>query len=327
VFVEENARAQTVRAENSAEVLQKELADSQAKLSDIENRLRAKKQTHIGQLPEQIPANVQILNGARSQLDSLSIQIRSEQDHLTMVEGQLDAMRQGAGAEGMTSSTMAATQAAQKHVDDLQAQMASDRALGYTDKHPDIIRLQEEIKVAKADLAATKVDQPANREEMLKADPLYRQKLQERDMARLHLKELQTASASAQRQIGAYQSRVEAAPAVEQELTSLNREYEQEKSRNSDLNARYQAARSAESVAKNQGGERFSVLYPASYPDSPIEPQPLKIMAIALVLGVMLGAAGALGREFLDRAIYDTRAQQNEFAVPVLGENPRITAA
>jgi len=50
-------------------------------------------------------------------------------------------------------------------------------------------------------------------------------------------------------------------------------------------------------------------------------------MAIAIVLGLVLGAGAALGREFLDRAVYDSRALQNEFEVPVLGEIPRITAA
>ena len=50
-------------------------------------------------------------------------------------------------------------------------------------------------------------------------------------------------------------------------------------------------------------------------------------MSLAPVVGLVLGAAAALGREFLDRAVYDTRALQNEFEVPVLGEIPRITAA
>ena len=50
-------------------------------------------------------------------------------------------------------------------------------------------------------------------------------------------------------------------------------------------------------------------------------------MAVAVVAGIMLGAAAALGREFLDRSVYDSRALQNEFEVPVLGEIPRITAA
>ena len=326
VFVEENSKAQVVKTQNTTEVLEQTLADSQAKLTDLENRLRTKKQNYMGRLPEQIGSNVSMVNGARSQLESLSMQIRSEQDHLSMVEGQIDAMRQGSGVEGMTTSSLQAAQAAQKKVDDLQAQLSSDRALGYTDKHPDVIRLQEEIKQAKAEVVASKSNQPANRDEMLKADPIYRQKIQERDMARLHIRELQNASAGAQRQIGEFQSRVESAPVVEQELTSLEREYALEKTRYADLNTRYQQARVAEDVVRKQGGERFSVLYPADLPKTPIEPQPLKIMALAIVAGLVLGAAAALGREFLDRSVHDTRALQNEFEVPVLGEIPRIPA-
>jgi protein tyrosine kinase modulator len=325
VFVEENSKAQVVKTQNTTEVLEQALADSQAKLADLENKLRAKKQNYMGRLPEQIASNVSMVNGARSQLESLSMQIRSEQDHLSMVESQLDAMRQGSGVEGMTNSSLLAAQAAQKKVDDLQSQLASDRALGYQDKHPDVIRLQEEIKQAKAEVVASKT-QPSNRDEVLKTDPIYRGKIQEREMARLHIRELQNASAAAQRQIGEYQVRVESAPAVEQELTSLEREYSLEKTRYADLTTRYQQARVAEDVVRKQGGERFSVLYPADFPKSPIEPKPLKIMALAIVAGLVLGAGAALGREFLDRSVYDTRALQNEFEVPVLGEIPRIPA-
>src|SRR4051812_34069757 len=67
VFVEENSKAQTQKAENTAEVLQQQVADSQATLNDLENKLRAKKQNYIGRLPDQIGANVQMANGARSQ--------------------------------------------------------------------------------------------------------------------------------------------------------------------------------------------------------------------------------------------------------------------
>jgi len=122
------------------------------------------------------------------------------------------------------------------------------------------------------------------------------------------------------------QTPAQSAPVVEQELTSLDREYNLEKSRYGDLNSRYQNARVTEDVVRKQGGERFSILYPADLPKTPIEPQPLKIMALALVAGLVLGAAAALGREFLDRSVHDSRALQNEFEVPVLGEIPRIPA-
>ena len=324
VFVEENSKQIADRAANSADALESQTNESRARLNDLENKLRAKKQNFVGRLPEQIGANVQMVNGARSQFESISMQIRGEQERLSMLESQLDQMRQGVGAESFTSSAIAASQAGQKRIDDLEAQMAADRALGYTDKHPDIQRLQREIKQARADLAASKTETPASREETLKTDPLYRAKVQERDMAKLHIKELQNASAVAQRQIGEYQSRVESAPAVEQELASLDREYSSEKARYADLSSRLANARTAEDVARKQGGERFSILYPASLPTDPIEPQPLRIMAIAVVAGFVLGAVAAIGREFLDRSVHDSRALENEFEVPVLGEIPRI---
>ena len=326
VFVEENSKFQTNRAENSADVLEQQVATSQAKLTELENKLRAKKQTYVGRLPDQVGANVQMVNGARSQLESISMQIRGEQERLSMIESQINQMRQGVGAESMTSSGQAALLQAQKRIDDLEAQLAADRALGYTDKHPDIDRLQREIKQARADFAAQKVTQPANRDEMLKTDPIYQAKVQERDLARVHLRELQAASGSAQRQIGEYQNRVESAPVVEQELASVEREYTLEKARYTDLSTRFNNARMAEDLARKQGGERFSVLYTANLPDAPIEPQPLKIMALAIVAGLVLGAAAALGREFLDRSVHDSRALENEFEVPVLGEIPRIPA-
>src|SRR4029079_4927674 len=216
VFVEENSKAQVVKTQNTHQALEQTLAGSQAKLTELENKLRTNKQNYIGRLPEQIGSNVSMVSAARSQLESVSMQSRSEQDHLSMVEGQIDAMRQGSGVEGMTTSSLQAAEGAQKEIDDLQAQLSSDRALGYTDKHPDVIRLQEEIKQAKAGVVASKSNQPSNRDEMLKADPIYRQKIQERDMARLHIRELQNASAAAQRQIGEYQNRVEAGPGGEE---------------------------------------------------------------------------------------------------------------
>ena len=326
VFVEVNSRIQTARAENTSELVAQQLKASEARLRDLESRLAAKKQTYMGRLPDQIPANVQMVNGARNQLESVSTQLRGEQDRLTMIESQIDQMRQGVGGEAMTSTGAAAVQTAQKHIDDLQAELAQDRALGYTDKHPEVMRLQEEIKQARADLAAAHNQSPENRDQVLRADPLYRQKLQERDASRLHIRELQAAARQLTGQIGTYQTRVDSAPAVEQELASVERDYDLAKKQYEDLNTQYQQAKVSEDLARKQAGERFSVLYGANLPDTPIEPQPLKILGLALVAGLVLGAGAALGREFLDRAVYDARALQNEYQVPVLGEIPRIGA-
>ncbi len=326
VFAEENSKRQIERSENTSEVLSQQLQSSQARLTKLENDLREKKQNYMGRLPAQVNANVQMVNGLRSQLESISTQMRGEQDRLSMVESQLEQMRQGGAGDAMTASGAAAVQTVQRRINELNQQLTQARANGYTEKHPEVISLQEEIKQARAELAVARKADPASRDELLGADPLYRQKVQERDAARLRINELRRSSTLVQSQIGQYQSRVDAAPMVEQELTSLEREYELEKLHYTDLNNRHQQAAVAEDLTRKQGGERYSVLYPATLPTSPLKPDQLRIMVMAIAAGLVLGAVAAIGREFLDRSVHDARALQTEFEVPVLGEIPRIPA-
>ena len=139
VFVEENSKTKTQQAENTSEVLAQQLRGSQERLARLQEQLRIKKQANMGRLPDQMNANVQMVNGLRQQHESLSLQLRTEQDRLSMVEGQLEQMKQGAGGTGMTSSGAAAIQAAQTRINELQRQLTPVPATGYTDQHPDII--------------------------------------------------------------------------------------------------------------------------------------------------------------------------------------------
>jgi len=323
VFAEENSKQQIERSENTSEILSQQAQASQARLARLEGQLREKKQAYMGRLPDQVNANVQMVNGLQSQLQSLSQQLRGEQDRLSMVESQLEQMKQGTGSEAFTASGVAAVQAAQKRINDLQQQLTTARAQGYTDKHPEIVTLQEELKHANAALADARGSDGGTA--ALQADPMYRQKLTERDTIKLSIRDLQRSSQRVQAAIGQYQSRVDAAPMVEQELASLTREYEFEKSHYADLTSRHQQASMAEELTRKQGGERFSVLFPANLPSRPQKPDQLRIMAVAIAGGLVLGAAFAVGREFLDRSVHDARAL-NEFEVPVLGEIPRIPA-
>ncbi|HEX6974760.1 MAG TPA: Wzz/FepE/Etk N-terminal domain-containing protein [Vicinamibacterales bacterium] len=328
VFVEENSKTRTERAENTSEVLGQQLKASEERLTQIENQLRTKKEANMGRLPDQINANIQMANGLRQQLDSISVQLRGEQDRLSMIESQLEGMRQGSGTTPITSTAVASIQSAQQRINQLQQQLAQERALGKTDKHPDIVALNEEIANAKAELGAVRqTGGGANQNEMLNADPLYRQRIADRDTARLRIRTLQNAEAQARSQIAQYQSRIEAAPMVEQDLAAVNREAELERVRYADLKKQYDNARSAEDMARKQGGERFSVLYPAYLPTSPETPNRPKVLLMALALGLALGAGLVLAREFLDRSVHDARALQSEFEIPVLGEIPRIHGA
>ena len=325
VFAEENSKQQLERSENTAEVLSQQLQNSQARLTQLESELAQKRKAYMGRLPDQVNANVQMVNGQRSQLESISTQLRGEQDRLSMIESQLEQMREGNGPEVMTATGVATVTARMRRMNELQQQLAAKRAAGYTDKHPEIISLQEEIKQARDDLANARKTESADGPDELRADPVYRQKLQERDAANFRIRDLRRKSEQIQGQISLYQTRVDAAPMVQQELASLERAYEFEKGHFADLTKQHQQATITEDLTRKQGGERFTVLYPASLPRTPIRPDRLRIMLLAVAAGLVLGAGSAVGREFLDRAVYDAQAL-NAFDVPVLGEIPRIPA-
>ena len=327
VFVEENSKTKTQRAENTSEVLAQQLRNSQENLNRLQEQLRVRKQANMGRLPAQMNANISMVNGLRQQHDSLSLQLRAEQDRLSMIEGQLEQMKQGVGGITMTSSGAQAIQAARSRINELNRQLTQYRAAGYTDQHPDIIQTKEELAVAQRELSAASQQTPSGNNDVLAADPTYRQKVQERDATKLHIAQLNRQITQALAQIGSYQARVESAPLVEQELASLEQDNTLELARYQDLSAQHQKALLAEDLARQQGGERFVVLNPAPLPSRPDSPDLLKLMLLSLGMGFVLGTAAVVGREFLDRSVHDARVLQSEFEVPVLGEIPRIHAA
>ena len=327
VFVEENSKTRTNRAENTSEVLGQQSQSSLERLTQLEGQLRTKKEANMGRLPTQVNSNTEMVRGLRQSLDSYSLQLRSEQDRLSSIEAQLEEMRRGTGLNTLSSSTASALQTMQARRGALQQALAEARALGYTDKHPEVDRLKVELAQVESNLAALKQGPGTANADLLAADPNYRRQMADRDSARLRINTLRAQSALASKQIADYQSRVEAAPMVEENLAAITREVELERNRYTSLKNTYDNARSAEDLARKQGGERFSVLYPA-YPGRPAAPgQPLKLLVMAIGMGMVLGAAMALGREFMDRSVHDARALQNEFEVPVLGEIPKIHGA
>jgi succinoglycan biosynthesis transport protein ExoP len=320
-FIEQHSKLRETRAEDTSAFLASQLGQSQERLKAIEERLRVMKESYMGRLPEQTQANLQMVSGLRQQQESTAMSLRSEQDRLAMLERQIEAMRQGSlqGVPGRSPSAPSA----QDRVLGVRRQL--DEALGtYTEKHPEILRLKGELAAAEA-LAKVESERPAvDREPTLNADPTYRQLIAERETSRLRIRDHERANARAGAEIARYQSRVETAPMIEQQLSTVNREYEFEKQQYSSLAGRHQSAVLAEDLERRRAGEQFSVLYPAFLPSSPSSPNVPRLLLISILMGVVVAGALAFGREYLDRSFYDARALQAEFELPVLAEIPRI---
>lgn len=319
VFVEVTSQAREQRAEGTSEFIGAQLVSSRERLDSIEARLREAKEAYMGSLPEQTDANLSMASGLRQQLESTAIALRGEQDRLTMIERQLEAMKKGVDEFAMPAASTGGTRLLQ-----IQRQLADARA-NYTEKHPEIQRLQDELAQAKREAEQAASQPESDRLALLRADPAYSQLEKDQAATRIRIRELQMAERQARAQLGVYQSRVESAPKVEQQLASMEREYELEKQQYTALSEKLQQAQLNESLERRRSGEQFKVLHAAYFPHKPESPDVLRLLLIAVGLGLGLGGAAVFGREYFDRSVYDVRALQSEFDVPVLGEISTIS--
>jgi polysaccharide chain length determinant protein (PEP-CTERM system associated) len=324
-FVQESSRKRAVRAEETAMFINMQVGASQARLNDLEARLRGAKESYMGALPEQTDANVAMVTGLQQQLETTTNAIRGEQDRLSIIERQIESMKGGAVTDAALPGAPASSSPAAIRAVGLERELAVARG-NYTEKHPEVVRLRDELAAAKKEAEADANRPESDRAASLRVDPTYRLLLTDREQIRLRIRELQRSEGQVRDQIGVYRARVESAPRVEQQLATVQREYELEKQQYAALNTRLRNAEMNDSIERNQGGERFAVLARATLPTKPSSPNSQRLMMIAVLAGLCLGGGMALSREYLDRSIHDAR-ELHDIEFPVLGEIPRIANA
>jgi polysaccharide chain length determinant protein (PEP-CTERM system associated) len=324
VFVQANNQSRELRAQDTSAFIQSQLDASGTRLNALEAELRRTKESYMGRLPEQTNANLAMVTGLQRQLEANATTLRGEQDRLSMIERQIESLEQGTG-DALGAAAGTPLQSAQQRVDTLRRQLA-DARLTFTDKHPEVVRLKQELADAEQAAAAARTQPPADLLATLRGNPEYRQLQKDREATKLRIADLQRTQTQITGSIKQYQARVEEAPRVEQQLVSLERAYNLERETYSNLAQKKQAALLAEDLARKQGGEQFAVLVAAGLPSEPIRPKPLRVMLMALAAGFVLGGAGVVAREYLDRSVHDARGLRDEFELPVLAEIPHIEA-
>jgi polysaccharide biosynthesis transport protein len=263
------------------------------------------------------------VTGLQQQLETTANAIRGEQDRLSIVERQIEAMKAGAANEMPVSGGLP-SMASSSAIRVVQIERELEMARGnYTDKHPEIVRLRDELAAAKAAVAAEEARPEDERVATLRVDPNYRALLADVERGNMRIRELQRQEQHIRAQIGMYRARVDSAPRVEQQMATLQREYDLERQQYGELSARRRNAEIAEQMERSRGSEQFTVLARAGFPTEPDNPKPARLWTVVVLLGCVIGAGLALGREYLDRSIYDARAL-NDLDLPVLGEIPRI---
>ncbi len=325
LFIEQNLQARTQSSESTTNFLENQLGQARKDLEEQETRLREFKGRFLGELPEQQQANLQILSSLQTQLQTVSAaldQAEQEKTYLESLKTQYQALQSSIAAQSKTSS-MSTSSPTNPMLTDLQNQLASLEAR-YTSRHPDVIKLKEQI----AQLKAQSVSPPGAKPGVeagapsISASPTDAQSLVQID-SRLKANALEIADrekdiADLRSKIQVIQGRLNLTPVREQELAEVTRNYENSKAYYQSLLQKKLQSSLATNLEIRQQGEQFRIIDAPTLPEKPIEPNRGQIVLIGWALGICAGVSLCAFREFTDGSLRTRKDISRYVNIPVL---------
>jgi succinoglycan biosynthesis transport protein ExoP len=313
LFINENVRAQRQLSENTTAFLDSELADARAKMEEQEAQVSAFKAKHVGNLPGQLQSNVQILAGVQAQLASTQHALDTSKQQKIYLESLLQQYQSAQASLGGDSNAIS-TQALDKVLQDLRLQIQNSRTR-YTDDHPDIVALKDEIAKTEALRKQNETDIASNQqtakpknaidfsaaEGVQRGSPTAIMQLQSQLKAnQLEIQNEQQHAMDLEMQTTLYQGRLNLTPETEQELSVISRGYDEAKFNYNSLLQKQTQSQLATSLGQQQQGQQFHIVDPPKLPDKPSAPNRFLISLVGLALGAVLGLGLATFLELTD---------------------------
>jgi polysaccharide chain length determinant protein (PEP-CTERM system associated) len=340
LFIHENATVREGRAVGTADFIQSQLAQAKQRLDQQEAAVTRYKTQYSGELPEQASTIAAALAGLRTQLQGNQDSLNRVQQNITVLDNTLrfaESSLQTALRVQAASAARLAGQGGKPALksDSLRQQLAQLRSR-YTDDHPDVKRLAEELDgtlalEAKATAAAVAQQQnaPPSADDATQANADVNQHRERVFNAQTQLeaakREIKTLTAEREQlvlQIANYQARLETMPVREQQFAALLRDYDMSKVNYQQLLDRKFSAGIATAMEKSDESERFVVTDPAREPSKPVRPKRSVYIAGAslgaLLFGLLLGLTLQLKRNTL-LGEWEVPA-----GIPILGRIPEI---
>jgi polysaccharide chain length determinant protein (PEP-CTERM system associated) len=302
LFMEEVVGARERQVSTAYSFLEREMQDARRHLEEKERALRDFKTTYMGQLPEQVQANLATLQRLQLEQQMVADNLRKAQDTLLLMEST------GQGPEPAATPP--------DSLSGMRALLAQLRTR-YTDRHPDIVSLEARIKALEKEQASAAPGEPA-------VDPVKVAAERRQREAKLEIDQLKARLADIDRRIASFQGRVEVAPRREQEVLGLMRDYQKLSENYSQLLSKKLDAEMVARLEQQQRGQQFRILDPAYLPERPSFPNRLMFGLWGAVGGLALGLALAVGIDVLDPTMKDADAVAAAFKVPVLAVVPYV---
>jgi len=337
LFISENLEVRQQQSEDTTNFLETQLEAARKTLSAQEQKIREFKGEHVGQLPAQVGSNLQILAGLQSQLQAEEDALNTAKQQRVYLETLANQYRSLQASPKTESGAPAGLPAIDEELSKLRAQLA-DLSAHYTDRHPDVRKVKEQIAKTekmraqmaadlKAKASAAQSDPSATANDEMRDPNSPMMQLQGQLQAnRVEIANRDQGIKELSAKVTDYQARLNQEPVREQQLSDLTRGYDQSKANYDELLKKKNESAMATSMELLQQGERFRIIDPPSLPLKPDFPSRLKFCVIGLGIGLALGTVVAGSFEMMDDRIYEEKQFQKLLPVAVISEIPSIAS-
>ncbi|WBM35161.1 MULTISPECIES: GumC family protein [Pseudomonas] len=314
LFLNENLKQRTERANETTEFLTQEANKLGAELASLENQLADFKQAHANALPEHQTLRMNMLSRSELEFREVDRDYKAAQEELRYLELELSAANAGLATKAADGARPAAADQAQD-LPSLKAEYA--RLLTrYKEAHPDVVAVKRKIQTLEASggrtstASSVSLDVARVRAKMSAA--------QERIASLAEQKRELT------RKMEGYEAEILEAPQVERGLVTLMRDHDNARKKYEEIRAKEMSAKITESLEQENKAERFVLLEPPLLPEKPIKPNRKKIAALGLVLAPAGGGALVMLLEMLNQRVRGVGALENLLGKRVLVALPYI---
>ncbi|HPQ71377.1 MAG TPA: GNVR domain-containing protein [bacterium] len=314
MFIEETVGDRQKKAKATMDFLAQQLEEVKVKLDGQEQVVAEFKKRNIGLLPEQMEANQRTLDRYQLELQSIDDQLRAYEGNKSLLVSQMvqlqGALMTAGGGQLVT---------AQQQLEALEAEL-KQALQDKTPEHPDVVALKSKIAALKAEIGTNvMVDGQQFRVTSVNRD-LYNSIQQ----TEIKIRSLSGRRASVQSEMAKLNSDVSKAPAVEQELSGLMRDFDKLRETYQDLQKKYMEAKQATALEAQQKGRQFKIIDEARFPEKPYKPNRPRLVALAFVIGLMLGMVAIFITEHMDHSIRDDNDLAAFTGKTVLATIPRF---
>jgi polysaccharide chain length determinant protein (PEP-CTERM system associated) len=334
LFIEENLRDREKLAESTNTFLESQLGDAKRRLLEQEKKLEEYSRRYAGQLPTQLPANLQAIQNAQMQLQSVQESMNRARERRLLIEGQIAdtearpaafVAQPGASAEPVPMTTAQQLEGTKARLAQFQQRFTAD--------HPDVRALERSVKLLEAKLQeeSQRPAEPAPAKAISPAEVARESRLRDlqaqMQVIDHQLAASQTEEARLKRLIADTQLNVNAVPTRESELVELTRDYGALQKSYSELLTKREQSKLATDLERRQIGEQFKILDPASLPERPYNQlQRIALSMAGAVAGLFVGLAAVAFGEYRDTSLKSEEDALRLLDLPVLALVPRMSS-